>query len=260
MRVSPGAVYESQFQQLVARNIGALFPEYVGVLLDPLFKTPAGDVKPDLVLVRPDGQGWALVEVEIEGHSFSSHILPQLTKLTYAESSAKLARQLIGRLPLSVEKIRAGLAFRPAVFLVIQGSSLSEETRLRKLGVEVRDVDVLKAPDKPNEYVLVVVDRTIRLRELGVEAIRDTSPMTRNFLRIADLSIASLVTDEHKIVVQVVDTWAEWAVSLQADEVLLRQPSGISSEAHDVDSIVRARVFVDDENAVLYLEPAGGMA
>lgn len=259
VHVSPGAIYESQLQQLIGRNAGALFSGYVGVLLEPLLQTPAGDVKPDLVLVRPDGSGWALVEVEVEGHSFSSHILPQVTKLTFAESSAKLADQLVHLLPsIPSAKIRTSLAFRPEVFLVMQGTSRKEEERLRKLSIEVLDVEVLKAPDKPNEYALRVVDRTIRLRELSVEATRDTSPMTRNFFRIADLSLQNLLTVDGKIAVQVRGTWAEWPATLQSDEILLRQPSGISIPEHDVDSINRARVFVDDENAIVFLEPAGG--
>lgn len=259
VQVSPGAYYEHQIQKLVEQNLSALFPEYRGVLLDPLFETPVGNVQPDLVLVRNDGRGWAVVEVELEGHSFSSHVLPQLGKLKEAESSPKLAAELIRRLPhVPAATIRTALSHRPAVFLVIHGSSRYSEARLTKLGVEVRDVDVLKAPDKPDDYILIVTDPTVRRRELLVIAERDTNPMTRSTWKVAATEIAGLATADNKIEVEVLATRAFWSVTVVQDGVLLRQPSGLSDPLSDVDSMVRARVLVDDEHQVLYLEPAGG--
>lgn len=259
-QVTPGARYESEIQRLVERNISALFPDYVGVFTDPLFSTPAGDVQPDLILVRSDGGGWGVVEVELEGHSFRGHVLPQLAKLTHAESFPKLAELLVKELPdLPPDKIRAGLSFKPVVFLVIHGSSARHEAKLTKLGVEVRDIDVLEASNKPNEYLLAVTDRTIRRRKLDATATRSLSPTTRSIWRLADPSIGGVLTGEHKIEVEVLGTRAFWAATIEKDGVaLLRQPSGLSNDLTDIDSIVRATVYVDDEHQVLYLEPAEG--
>jgi len=259
IQVTPGARYEHEIQRLVEKNLTALFPEYRGILFDPLLETPIGNVQPDLVLVRDDGSGWALVEVELQGHSFATHVLPQLGKLARAESNRKVAETLIARLPeLPAQRIRTALTFNPEVYLVIHGTSRNHHGMLTKLGVEVRDIDVLEAPDRPNDYILIVNDPTIRRREIGAHAIRSVSPVTRSIWRIADPDLASLVTDDKKIEVEVLATRAFWSVTMEQDGILLRQPGGLSDPTSDVDSIVRAKVLVDDEHRVLYLEPAGG--
>jgi hypothetical protein len=52
--IKPGTVYESMVTNIVEKNLGSLFPLYFGKKLEPYFRTAAGDVKPDLIIILGD--------------------------------------------------------------------------------------------------------------------------------------------------------------------------------------------------------------
>ena len=128
-RITPGAVYETTVQTLIENNLSSLFPEYFGKLFEPYFRTPAGDVKPDLVLIRHDYKGWMLVEVEIEGHSPSAHILPQLAKLTFASSNSEVLSHFVDHFSDShnVKDLEIALSNKWISKLIIKKQKAKEE-------------------------------------------------------------------------------------------------------------------------------------
>jgi hypothetical protein len=257
--VSPGSLYEHHVEKLVFTNLHVLFPEYLGVRYEPHFETEIGNVRPDIVLIRHDGEGWALLEIELEEHSFSNHVLPQLGKLRRAESSEKLVKALCDQIPdLPKTTIRKALAHRPQVFLAVHGTSTPHTEKLTKLGVEVRNLDILKASDAPNEYILVITDPTVRRRRLPHLATRSTSVVTRNIWKFNGNDLTTLMTNEDKVEVEFRGFRSFWSATRVQDGMLLRQPNLISDSRPEIDEMMQAIALVDDENRILYLEATRG--
>jgi hypothetical protein len=228
-RISPGAVYETTVQTLIENNISSLFPEYFGKIFEPYFRTPAGDVKPDLVLIRHDYKGWMLVEVEVEGHSPSAHILPQLAKLTFAMSNDEVLGHFVDHFSDShnAKDMERALSTKPEVVLVIHGSSDGFQLELKKLGVVSLDVEIHSFP--PNEYILEVFDRAENFIDTGLICARSSNIATQYVWVLP--TIEGLPYDQlnQNIEVRVNEESSIWRIEQKKNNYLLRQPSDIQS-------------------------------
>lgn len=228
-RISPGALYETAVQTLIENNISSLFPEYFGKIFEPYFKTPAGDVKPDLVLIRYDYKGWMLVEVEVEGHSPSAHILPQLAKLTFASSTDDVLRCFVDHFSEShnVMDLELALSNKPEVTLVIHGSSDSFQAELNKLGVTSLDIEIHSFP--PDEYILEVFDRAENFIDTGLICARSSNIATQYVWILPHIDGLPFEQLQQNIEVRVADTSSIWRIEQKNTNYLLRQPSDIQS-------------------------------
>lgn len=229
VRISPGAVYETTVQTLVENNISSLFPEYFGKIFEPYFKTPAGDVKPDLVLIRHDYKGWMLVEVEVEGHSPSAHILPQLAKLTFASSNDEVLDHFVDNFSDShnVNDLENALSHDPEVTLVIHGSSESFQIELYKLGVTSLDIEIHSFP--PDEYILEVFDRAENFIDTGLICTRSSSIATQYVWVLPNIEGLPYANLNQNIEIRVGDSSSIWRIEHKKNNYLLRQPSDIQS-------------------------------
>ena len=74
---------EIEFQKIIVDKSDIFFKDYYVFQWDYLIRTPSyeQDVKPDLCFIKKDLSVWIVVEVELQGHSFNGHILPQIKKL-----------------------------------------------------------------------------------------------------------------------------------------------------------------------------------
>ncbi len=224
--VSPGALYEGSVQALVERHIPSLWPGFWGVRLEPLFETSGGDVQPDLVLVNKQHGSWALVEVELEGHSVKSHVLPQLSKLCRARGDERLAQQLIdsGLSQMSLEQVSEIVVKRPKVFLVTHGSTVAYSEKLLDLGVEALDIDIHTHP--PNDYLLEVRDRTTRFIALDCIARRNTRSLTPYLWTVVG-AMPDSVLAKSRVRVEVDSVAATWSLRAASDGIILRQPTDL---------------------------------
>jgi hypothetical protein len=226
-KVSPGAVYEMTVQTLIENNIASLFPEYFGKIFEPYFKTPAGDVKPDLVLVRYDYKGWMLVEVEVEGHSPSAHILPQLAKLTYASCNDEVLSHFahyFGDIH-NVKNLELALSIKPDVTLVIHGSSDGFQRELNKLGVTSLDVEIHSFP--PNEYILEVLDRAENYIDTGLICTRSSNIATKNVWVLPNIEGLPYEQLNKNIEIRVGEASSIWRIEQKTTNYLLRMPPDI---------------------------------
>jgi hypothetical protein len=252
-KIAPGSIYESQVTSLVERNLSAIFPSFMGKQMEPFFKTAAGNVKPDLVLVQRDYSGWAVVEVELDVHGFGSHILPQLSKLTHAVAEEKFIREAHKLINPNenFELFSRSFERRPDVFLVIHGESKEYQDKLEKIGVESIDVDVLVSANQANEYLLVAHDRTTILKDLHVKIERSSNPLTRNCWVISEELPSDLNSIGDGVLVSADGQLSRWAVIKSAKGAILRQPSELSV----LESIFVANVHYDSESGTLHLIP-----
>lgn len=226
-RIAPGSIYEVNVQTIIERNMSSLFPEYFGKIYEPYYRTAAGDVKPDLVLIRYDYKGWALVEVEIEGHSAQAHILPQLSKLTHVISNEATRDFFIENFPdsHSPEDIELALRQKPEVILVIHGSSESFQTGLKTLGVSSFDVEIHTFP--PDDYILNVLDREENYFYTGLTCSRSSNYATRFIWSLPKIEQLDLAKMDGKIEINILSSTAIWGIRPTKSDYLLRQPSDI---------------------------------
>jgi hypothetical protein len=216
-------------QVLVERNLSSLFPEYFGNTYEPYFRTPAGDVKPDLVLIRRDFKGWLLLEVEVEGHSPSAHILPQLTKLKFATSNQSLLEYFVGKFGEEHDPhlIEQALSFKPEVVLAMHGSSSSFQEKLKELGVTSLDLEIHTFP--PDEYILEVIDYEENFVDTGLICFRSTNAATRFIWILPAISGLTASNGEGKIEINVDGSSSVWGIMSTKTDYLLRQPPDIQS-------------------------------
>jgi hypothetical protein len=229
--LSPGVMYETSVQNLVQKNSEAIFLDHVSVRIEPYFETAAGDVKPDLVVIKRDGSSWGLVEVEVEGHSWSAHILPQLGKLKHANFSnmrsndrRKLLEKFEGLLPNDL--LLKALDQKPEVYLAIHGSSQSAIDKVNELRVHAVNLAIFSCP--PNDYILLVESRIPDVPTLTASAHRDKNPMFGNLWKINNQKIASFLQGTKRALVEAFGVQAYWPISISADEILLSPPSNIN--------------------------------
>lgn len=255
LRVTPGVLYESFVQSLVAQNLSAVFPGFVGGLMSPLLRTPIGNVKPDLVLARPDLSAWALVEVEVETHSFSHHILPQMLKMTRASADEALAEAVHAKY-LShhdLEEVARMMWKSPRVFLVMQGASSLYDDLLSVHGVDQVDIDVYSSKEAPNEHILEVRDRSVAWQLLEGAATRSQSPLTPTLWVLRGGSLPAALLECNTVEVLLGDSRSLWYASRAQGEVLLRQPTDLVGDG----AVKAARMYWNEENSILRLEPVG---
>jgi hypothetical protein len=226
--VTPGSYYETHVEKIVLGNFETIFPDFLGGRCDPKFKTAAGNVQPDLVLIRRDGTGWALVEVEIEGHDVSGHILPQLTKLSYAEADQGNIEFIEGKLSpmIAPDLISSALASRPEVILLVHGSSSSYSEKLKTLNVQTIEVDIYCCPNVVDGPILVTRDGRSSLIQLNVIA-RRAGPQMPTLWSIHEFPVEKFAIQAEQIAVVVAGTSSFWGVTAQGDGLILRAPSNL---------------------------------
>lgn len=80
--LSPKAIYETEFENIVTSQGDKIFPDYFVVPFKTKVYTDDDIVIPDLALIDKNYRDWWVVEIEMNYHSFDDHILPQVIKLT----------------------------------------------------------------------------------------------------------------------------------------------------------------------------------
>lgn len=250
-QVAPGTVYESSIQNLVNQNISALFPDYVGALVEPYFSTPAGDVQPDIVIVKRDASGWGLVEVEVEGHSWASHILPQMNKLKLSNVGNLKINKIHSffKDQFTETEIANAMSSDPAVFLAIHGSATGGKDRLQQLCVEVVELDVFSSP--PNDYILVLKEVIESGQEIETIARRATNPLFPRFWKITNADLLGKLSSATSVLVNFDGKVGYWDCMTDGQAVTISQPSQMEINPN----VQEAKVSFDTANGELLLSP-----
>lgn len=236
IKVSPGSIYEDTVQHIVLRNIESLFPGYVAKIMDPYFKTAAGDVKPDLVMVKRDLSDWGLIEVETDTHSFSAHVLPQMAKLSYARADENVAAKILGEFDnlFDSDKLVDLLGKKPIVYLITHGKTDPYEKLLEELNIEVIDIEIHTCP--PGDYVLSVADKSRVYIQTGWYAFRSKSPLLKNLWNISNFEIDMPSDLAGKIPVEYDNNISIWSFEKFGSSLTLRCPADLPMSA-EVDKV-----------------------
>lgn len=95
--LSPGSLYEDDFERLVTDQANVLYPQFMTAPFKTAVESEHGVAKPDFALVSSAYDEWWVVEVELAHHSFEGHVLPQVRRLSDGRYGAAHATFLCER-------------------------------------------------------------------------------------------------------------------------------------------------------------------
>jgi len=141
--LSASTILEKDFENSILRYSVDLFPGYRCVPFNLSVNSEFGVSKSDLALIDKQYREWFVVEVELEHHSFSRHVEPQMRKLSSGTYDSNHARALSNQNEdLDSERVNAMVHNCYPRFLVITTKFDHEwNTELSNMGI---DLAVLK--------------------------------------------------------------------------------------------------------------------
>ncbi len=145
--ISSQAIYEADFVESIVGASKEIFPGFECGRFAPLVDSPYGASRPDLILVDDRYRTWCVVEVELEHHSLSGHVEPQIRCLASARyDSAEVLRAAQASLPAmnlrSLEQMLCSVP--PQMVVIVPESKPRWRDALSPLGAIVTVVQVFE--------------------------------------------------------------------------------------------------------------------
>jgi hypothetical protein len=136
--VDPTKFFEIDFEAEVVKALNCLMPDYWCGVFAGTFLLEGDRRKADLALIHKTLSHWFVVEVELAGHSFDQHILPQVRCFRYGEPDHTCETSLLNAFKfLDRDQAHALLMYVPRYALVIGNLPNSQWTlALRALDVQ----------------------------------------------------------------------------------------------------------------------------
>jgi hypothetical protein len=141
--VNPTEFYEIDFESEVVKALNCLMPDYWCGVFAGTFLLEGDRRKADLALIHKSLSHWFVVEVELAGHSFDQHILPQVRCFRYGEPDQSCESSLLNAFRfLTRDQARALLMYIPRYAVVI-GNLPNSEWTIALRGLDVQHLTVL---------------------------------------------------------------------------------------------------------------------
>jgi hypothetical protein len=154
--LSPGSLYEDDFERLVTDNATFLYPQFITAPFKTAIESEYGVAKPDFALVSASYGEWWVVEVELAHHPFEGHVLPQVRCLSEGVYGLGHAKYLCARNnALSLVEVEQMMKGKQPRVLVIVNMPCPEWTQpLRQWGACVAIVQLYLS--ERNQFALRV--------------------------------------------------------------------------------------------------------
>lgn len=154
--LSPTALYESDYENIITDQAASIFPDYFVVPLKINVFTDDDIVRPDLALIDKGYRGWWVVEVEMNYHSLDDHVLPQVTKLSKGNYGESQADHMLLQMPcLNKTLVYDMMKGKQPQVLVIVNKPMPDWARiLRRFDAKVCVVEVFRS--KKNKHTFRV--------------------------------------------------------------------------------------------------------
>jgi len=201
------SVTESDYEQSVIRYAENLFPGYLCVPFNELVESPHGQSRADLALIDRRYRGWVVVEVELDHHSLSRHVEPQLRRLSNGRYEDRHA-QAMCRMNSLLDPLKTEVMVRSAApeFMVIVPREMTEwRTTLSNMGIKLTTLQVFasrtgkrvvqQAGDKPREWEDEILTRLLRNDGFAARGLRVESPgCLTNLAQVSIISDGQITT------------------------------------------------------------------
>lgn len=122
----PNAPTEVEFESIVLRSFGCIYPRYQCVVFGGRFLYEEEYRKPDLAMVSRDRSHWFVVEVELVSHSLERHVLPQVRAFRYGEPQSECASILSRELSIDLGEAATLISRVPRAVVVVANQTRSD--------------------------------------------------------------------------------------------------------------------------------------
>ena len=142
--VSSRSILESEYEQSIFRYSKSLFSGYVCLKFNEMVESSFGSSQADMVLVDMEYRGWTIVEAELEHHSLTRHVEPQMRRLVNGVYNDRHA-SAIARASQMIDPDRIRNLVRntdPEFLVIVPTETLEWRTTLSNLGVKLATVEV----------------------------------------------------------------------------------------------------------------------
>jgi hypothetical protein len=183
--VDPTQYLEVDFEAEVIKALSCLLPDYFCGVFAGAFTLEDERRVADLALIHKSFSHWFVVEVELAGHSFERHVLPQIRCFRYGEPHSSCVTSLTrGFKGMSREQAESLLHYVPRQVVVVGNIPDPEWTKALH-AVDVQHLTVTVFRNRNGDCVHEVEGLlTIRSESLGFS----TFSATDNSLRISKSS------------------------------------------------------------------------
>ncbi len=154
--VSPGSLFEADYESLLLANAGELYPTSHLVPYKKIVTSEYGSAMPDLALIDRRYRKWWVVEVELSSHSLRDHVEPQVAVLATADYGREDAAYLGEKHQhLSKEALREMMmGTSPGVLVLVNEPCPSWSSLLGKWEAQIGVVEVFRS--QTNREVLLI--------------------------------------------------------------------------------------------------------
>ena len=142
--ISSRSILESEYEQSIFRYADNLFPGYWCLAFNELIESKYGSVKADMVLIDEQYRGWTVIEAELEHHSFSRHVEPQMRKLVNGKYGQEHANAIL-RVKPDLEHNRLKVLIKnsdPDFLVVVPKSDQHWKSTLANMGIKMAVVEI----------------------------------------------------------------------------------------------------------------------
>jgi hypothetical protein len=145
--ISPDAIYERDFENLLLANAEYLYPSYSMARFKALVESEYGRAKADLALIDNDYRDWWVVEVELGSHPLRGHVEEQVTILATARYGADEARRLAeANHTLDFDRLAAMMRGRqPRVFVIVNQAKPAWSSALARSNAIVGVAEIFRS-------------------------------------------------------------------------------------------------------------------
>lgn len=142
--ISSRSILESDYEQSILRYSESLFPGYICTRFNALVESDYGSSRADLVLVDAEYRGWTIVEAELEHHSLSHHVEPQMRRLVNGRYVDAHAHAIVQNQPaIDLQRMLGLVRSKEPDFLVVVPSEIPEwRSTLGNLGVGIAVIEI----------------------------------------------------------------------------------------------------------------------
>ena len=142
--VASRSVLEAEYEQSILRYSKSLFPGYRCTQFNALVQSDYGSSRADMVLIDHEYRGWTIVEAELEHHSLTQHVEPQMRRLVNGIYGDSHFEAIASALP-DLDRVRLSAMINtvePDFMVVVPKEDVEWRATLANLGVSLAIVEV----------------------------------------------------------------------------------------------------------------------
>jgi len=219
--LSSQTFFENDYVEAILSAKEHLFPSFYCGRFSPSITSDYGTAQPDLVLIDKDLRYWLVVEVELEHHSLSGHVEPQIRRLAngYFDDSHAMVLSNLFSLDFGDMK-RLVRNLEPTILVIVPEVRRDWEKPLRTLGAKLMVFQIFETSEAHRAYLVEGEEPEVfHSDQIGIVTI---PPGIENILEFRGIS-RSLIPD--RINIEIEGRITQWQVHSTATSVLLT-PNG----------------------------------